>query len=71
MNGAASEDPIVGWGPCGGYVYQKAYLEFFTCKSNVKALLRVLPNFPQVNFHIINISVSIPDYIFYFLILNF
>ena len=58
VNGAPSDDPVLGWGPCGGYVYQKAYLEFFTCKSNVTALLKVLPNFPRVNFHIINSSVS-------------
>jgi len=56
VNGAPSDDPVLGWGPCGGYVYQKAYLEFFTCKSNVTALLKVLPNFPRVNFHIINSS---------------
>ena len=52
-----SEDLVVGWGPRGGYVYQKAYLEFFTCKANVKALLKVLPTFPHVNFHIINKTV--------------
>ena len=56
VNGAASEDAIVGWGPTGGYVYQKAYLEFFTCQANVKALLKVLPQFPRVNYHIINSS---------------
>ena len=54
VNGAPSEDPVVGWGPTGGYVYQKAYLEFFTCQANVKALLKVLPQFPRVNYHIIN-----------------
>ena len=57
VNGASSEDPIVGWGPLGGYCYQKAYVEFFTSQANVRALLNVLPNFPRVNFHIINSSV--------------
>jgi methylenetetrahydrofolate reductase (NADPH) len=28
-NGLASDDPQVGWGPPGGFVYQKQYLEFF------------------------------------------
>lgn len=60
VNGAQSEDQVVGWGPRGGYVYQKAYLEFFTCKANVQALLKVLPSFPRVNFHIINSSVRSP-----------
>lgn len=29
VNGALSTDPIFGWGPAGGFVYQKAYIEFF------------------------------------------
>ena len=57
VNGAPSEDPVVGWGQPHGYVYQKAYLEFFTCKENVEALIQVLPKFPNVNYHIINKSV--------------
>ncbi|KAI3604823.1 methylenetetrahydrofolate reductase [Moniliophthora roreri] len=29
VDGIHSDDPIVGWGPRGGYVYQKAFVEFF------------------------------------------
>lgn len=29
VNGAKSDDPMFGWGPKGGYVYQKAFVEFF------------------------------------------
>jgi methylenetetrahydrofolate reductase (NADPH) len=29
VNGAKSSDPLYGWGPPNGYVYQKAYLEIF------------------------------------------
>ena len=54
MNGVSSEDPIVGWGMPGGYVYQKAYLEFFTSRENVRALQNVLPMFSRVNYHIVN-----------------
>ncbi|XP_037772828.1 methylenetetrahydrofolate reductase-like [Penaeus monodon] len=54
VDGASSEDPVVGWGMPGGYVYQKAYLEFFTSKENVDALLNVLPLFPRINYHILN-----------------
>ncbi|XP_076030198.1 methylenetetrahydrofolate reductase (NADPH) [Oratosquilla oratoria] len=54
VNGASSEDPLVGWGMPGGYVYQKAYVEFFTCKENVEALKEVLSLFPRVNYHIVN-----------------
>jgi len=33
VNGAKSTDPVHGWGPKGGYVYQKAYLELFVFPS--------------------------------------
>ena len=39
------------------YLFQ-AYLEFFTSKENVESLRDVLPNFPNVNYHIINCRVS-------------
>lgn len=54
VNGICSTDQYVGWGIPGGYVYQKAYLEFFTCKENIAALKIVLKNYPLVNYHIIN-----------------
>ena len=58
VNGASSQDPVVGWGMPGGYVYQKAYLEFFTSRQNAAALKMVLPLFPRVNYHIVNRDVS-------------
>lgn len=33
-----SSDPIVGWGPRGGYVFQKAFVECFCEKSSVEWL---------------------------------
>lgn len=54
INGVSSSDPMFGWGYPEGYIYQKAYLEFFTCKENVLALVKVLDRFPSVNYHIIN-----------------
>ncbi|XP_016141802.1 methylenetetrahydrofolate reductase-like [Sinocyclocheilus grahami] len=57
INGKPSSDPIVGWGPAGGYVFQKAYLEFFTSSENVTALLQVLKKYePRVNYHIVNVQ---------------
>ena len=53
-NGVDSSDEVLGWGQQGGYVYQKAYLEFFTCQENVLALLQVLGRFPGVNFQVVN-----------------
>ncbi|XP_066547591.1 methylenetetrahydrofolate reductase (NADPH) [Amia ocellicauda] len=57
INGKPSSDPVVGWGPPGGYVFQKAYLEFFTSSENVTALLKVLKKYePRVNYHIVNVK---------------
>jgi methylenetetrahydrofolate reductase (NADPH) len=33
VNASLSTDPYVGWGPAGGFVYQKAYCEFFCSKD--------------------------------------
>ncbi|CAG0884365.1 unnamed protein product, partial [Cyprideis torosa] len=53
VNAAPSTDPIVGWGKPGGYVFQKAYLEFFACPQIVEQLLEILEDYcPRVNFHI-------------------
>ena len=49
VNCAPSTDSKVGWGPAGGYVFQKAYLEFFTCEETVIALLQVSSNKIEVH----------------------
>lgn len=59
VNAAPSSDPMVGWGGNGGYIYQKAYLEFFTCKEVVDLLLEVLKEYPQVNYHVVNCEGSV------------
>uniref|UniRef100_A0A3Q1M8J1 Methylenetetrahydrofolate reductase n=1 Tax=Bos taurus TaxID=9913 RepID=A0A3Q1M8J1_BOVIN len=57
INGKPSSDPIVGWGPSGGYVFQKAYLEFFTSRETVEALLQVLKKYElRVNYHIVDVK---------------
>lgn len=38
VNGAPSADPVLGWGPAKGYIYQKAYFEFFVPKEMIFAL---------------------------------
>lgn len=58
VNGKPSSDPVVGWGYPNGYVYQKAYLEFFTSKDNLPYLEKALAEFPQINYHIIDKDVS-------------
>uniref|UniRef100_A0A673TXI6 Methylenetetrahydrofolate reductase n=2 Tax=Suricata suricatta TaxID=37032 RepID=A0A673TXI6_SURSU len=57
INGKPSSDPVVGWGPSGGYVFQKAYLEFFTSRETVGALLQVLKKYElRVNYHIVDVK---------------
>ncbi|MEE6485233.1 hypothetical protein FKM82_014221 [Ascaphus truei] len=57
VNGKSSTDPVVGWGPSRGYVFQKAYLEFFTSSEMVTALIKVLKRYePRVNYHIVNVQ---------------
>lgn len=36
VDGASSSDHVVGWGPLGGYVYQKAFVEFFAEKGDME-----------------------------------
>jgi len=54
VNGALSTDEKVGWGPKGGYVYQKAYLEFFTSPENLNALINACKRFPSITYHAVN-----------------
>jgi methylenetetrahydrofolate reductase (NADPH) len=50
VNGASSSDPSVGWGGPGGYVYQKAYLEFFTSYSNLTKLAEAARANPNISY---------------------
>ncbi|KAA1469427.1 methylenetetrahydrofolate reduct [Dentipellis sp. KUC8613] len=38
VDGEPSEDPVIGWGPTGGYVFQKPFIEFFADEDVVKRL---------------------------------
>ncbi|CAK9102743.1 Methylenetetrahydrofolate reductase [Durusdinium trenchii] len=55
VNAAPSDDPKFGWGPSDGYVYQKAYIEFFTSPKKLRFLIDLLqaPQFAdrQLIFH--------------------
>lgn len=39
VDGANSTDPVFGWGPLGGYVYQKAFVEFFAPEKDVERII--------------------------------
>jgi len=38
VDGLPSDDDTVGWGPAGGYVYQKPFVEFFATEAIVDKL---------------------------------
>ncbi|SPO00628.1 probable MET12 - methylenetetrahydrofolate reductase [Cephalotrichum gorgonifer] len=42
VNGARSSDPTFGWGPANGFVFQKAFVEFFLPASDWAALRQKL-----------------------------
>ena len=56
VNAADSMDPNLGWGGPGGYIYQKAYLEFFTPAATVEKLMHVCRARPSITWHAINVS---------------
>ncbi|KJZ80531.1 hypothetical protein HIM_00381 [Hirsutella minnesotensis 3608] len=48
VNGAASNDATFGWGPANGFVFQKAFVEFFIPSNDWNALLAKLKS-PEVS----------------------
>jgi len=56
VNSAHSTDKKYGWGPSGGYVYQKAYIEFFTTATNLNAFKRVAAKHSSITFMAVNLA---------------
>jgi len=56
INGVSSTDEKVGWGPKGGYIYQKAYVEFFTSPQNLTVFIETVKNFPSLTYQAVNIK---------------
>jgi len=54
VNGAKSTDPVHGWGPRNGYVYQKAYLEFFVDKKKFEELVSRIERDPMITYYAID-----------------
>ncbi|KAI8338345.1 methylenetetrahydrofolate reductase-domain-containing protein [Chlamydoabsidia padenii] len=54
VNGVSSQDPIFGWGPKGGYVYQKAFLEFFVSPQQLELVLKRFDQDPSVTYYAMN-----------------
>ena len=55
-NGVPSTDPVHGWGGPHGYIYKKAYLEFFCSPQTFQLLLEILAEFPMMTYHALNAS---------------
>ncbi|WVO15924.1 methylenetetrahydrofolate reductase [Cryptococcus depauperatus] len=54
VDGVRSEDKVHGWGPAGGYVYQKAYLEFFVSPELLSPLLKRIERDPRITYFAVN-----------------
>ncbi|KAF5350217.1 hypothetical protein D9758_007796 [Tetrapyrgos nigripes] len=54
VDGARSNDEKFGWGPSNGYVYQKAYLEFFVNPALLSLLLAQIERDSQITYYVIN-----------------
>ncbi|GLT68105.1 hypothetical protein SLA2020_403640 [Shorea laevis] len=54
VNGEKSSSPSVGWGGPGGYVYQKAYVEFFCSREKLDALVDKCKAFPSLTYMSVN-----------------
>lgn len=56
VNGVPSTDPVYGWGDKHGFIFQKAYIEFFVSAADFKRFQEKLVNYPMLTFHAVNRS---------------
>ncbi|KAI9218612.1 methylenetetrahydrofolate reductase-domain-containing protein [Blastocladiella britannica] len=64
VDGKPSSDPVVGWGPKNGWVYQKAYLEFFISPAALEALLAHLAKVDKdgiITYHVVTRTGGIEE----------
>ncbi|KAI9639327.1 methylenetetrahydrofolate reductase [Dioszegia hungarica] len=54
VDGVRSDDKVHGWGPPGGYIYQKAYLEFFVSPALLSPLIRRIERDPRITYYAVN-----------------
>lgn len=54
VNGVKSTDPAFGWGPEKGYVYQKAYFEFFVHQTVIEKLAEHLAKHEDLTWQAVN-----------------
>ncbi|KAI9839280.1 MAG: hypothetical protein M1819_003275 [Sarea resinae] len=56
VDGVKSSDPVHGWGPQNGYVYQKSYLELFVAPELLEELILRIESNPELTYYATNIS---------------
>ena len=54
VNAVPSDDEVHGWGGANGYVYQKAYLEFFCSPESLAKLQEAIKAFPSMGLQAAN-----------------
>lgn len=54
VNGVSSTHSVHGWGPQGGYVYQKAYLEVLVSPELLPDLIKRISQDPTMTFYAVN-----------------
>ena len=54
-----SEDPVIGWGPPGGFISQKGYLEFLMPKSRLASLLACVQSHPGVSYQVVSSDMMV------------
>ncbi|KAJ3007863.1 hypothetical protein HKX48_008899 [Thoreauomyces humboldtii] len=54
VDGALSSHPVHGWGPKNGFVYQKAYLEFFVSPEALDDVVAKIGNCPYITYYAVN-----------------
>lgn len=65
VNGARSSDPVYGWGPQNGYVYQKSYLELFVSPEVLTDLITNIERDPHMTYYAVDkigtLKTNTPD----------
>ncbi|KAF2484958.1 methylenetetrahydrofolate reductase-domain-containing protein [Neohortaea acidophila] len=56
VDGAKSSDPVFGWGPRNGYVYQKAYLELLITPKIIETVIERMDADPDITYYAVNNS---------------
>jgi methylenetetrahydrofolate reductase (NADPH) len=57
VDGAPSSDKTFGWGPKAGFVFQKAYLEFFMSPTLIEPLMKEIEKQPYLTVYAVSKSV--------------